>query len=87
MKRFSTYALMLALAAAPAFAAKNSQSLNFATPVKVGANEIPAGDCKVTWNGTGDNIQVTLRAERQKLHDPGETCGREAQEQGLCREP
>ena len=60
MKRFSTYALMLALAAAPAFAAKNSQSLNFATPVKVGANEIPAGDCKVTWNGTGDNIQVTF---------------------------
>jgi hypothetical protein len=60
MKRLSTYALMLALAAAPSFAAKNSQSLNFATPVKVGANEIPAGDCKVTWNGTGDNVQVTI---------------------------
>jgi hypothetical protein len=60
MKRLSTYALMLALAAAPSFAAKNSQSLNFATPVKVGANEIPAGDCKVTWTGTGDNVQVTL---------------------------
>jgi hypothetical protein len=60
MKRFSTYALMLALAAAPAFAAKNSQSLNFASPVKVGANAIPAGDCKVTWNGTGDNVQVTI---------------------------
>ena len=60
MKRFATYALMLALAAAPALAAKNSQSLNIATPVKVGANEIPAGDCKVTWNGTGDNVQVTI---------------------------
>ena len=60
MKRFSTYALMLALTTAPAFAAKNSQSLNFATPVKVGANEIPAGDCKVTWNGTGDSVQVTI---------------------------
>ena len=60
MKRFATYALMLALAAAPALAAKNSQSVNFASPVKVGANEIPAGDCKVTWNGTGDNVQVTL---------------------------
>jgi len=60
MKRLSTYALMLALAAAPSFAAKNSQSLNFATPVKIGANEIPAGDYKVTWNGTGDNVQVTI---------------------------
>ena len=60
MKRLSAYALLLALAVAPAFAAKNSQSLNFSTPVKVGANEIPAGDCKVTWNGTGDNVQVTL---------------------------
>jgi hypothetical protein len=60
MKRLYAYALLLAVAVAPAFAAKNSQSLNFATPVKVGANEIPAGDCKVTWNGTGDNVQVTI---------------------------
>ena len=70
MKRLSTYALMLALAAAPAFAAKNSQSLNFATPVKVGANEIPAGDCKVTWNGTGDNVQVTIAGSGKSFTIP-----------------
>ena len=60
MKRLLGYALMLALATAPAFAAKNSQSVNFAQAVKVGSTEIPAGDCKVTWTGTGDSVQVTL---------------------------
>jgi hypothetical protein len=60
MKRLLGYALMLTLTAAPAFAAKNSQSVNFAAPVKVGSTEIPAGDVKVTWTGTGDNVQVTI---------------------------
>ena len=60
MKRFLGFALMLALTAAPAFAAKNSQSVNFAQSVKVGSTEFPAGDCKVTWNGTGDSVQVTI---------------------------
>ena len=60
MKRLFGYALILALTTAPAFAAKNSESVNFAQPVKVGSTEIPAGDCKVTWNGTGDSVQVTI---------------------------
>jgi hypothetical protein len=60
MKRLLGYALMLALATAPAFAAKNSQSVNFAQSVKVGSTEIPAGECKVSWTGTGDSVQVTL---------------------------
>ena len=60
MKRLFGYALMLALTAAPAFAAKNSQSVTFAQSVKVGSTEIPAGDAKVTWTGTGDNVQVTI---------------------------
>ena len=60
MKRLFGYALILALATAPAFAAKNSQSVNFAQAVKVGSTEFPAGDCKVTWTGTGDSVQVTL---------------------------
>ncbi len=70
MKRLFGYALMLALTAAPAFAAKNSQSLNFASPVKVGATEIPAGDCKVTWTGTGDNVQVTIAENGKTLTIP-----------------
>lgn len=60
MKRLFGSALMLALAAAPAFAAKNSQSVNIAQSVQVGSTQIPAGDLKVTWTGAGDNVQVTL---------------------------
>jgi hypothetical protein len=60
MKRLFGYALILALTTAPAFAAKNSQSVNFAQAVKVGSTEFPAGDCKVSWTGTGDSVQVTL---------------------------
>lgn len=70
MKRLSAYALLLALAVAPAFAAKNSASLNLASPVKVGTTEIPAGDCKVTWTGTGDNIQVTIAANGKSFTVP-----------------
>jgi hypothetical protein len=70
MKRLLGYALMLTLTAAPAFAAKNSQSVNFAAPVKVGSTEIPAGDVKVTWNGTGDNVQVTLVANGKTFTIP-----------------
>jgi hypothetical protein len=70
MKRLFGYALMLTLAAAPSFAAKNSQSVTFAAPVKVGSTEIPAGDVKVTWNGTGDNVQVTLAEGGKTLTVP-----------------
>lgn len=59
MKRLLVSALMVALATAPAFAAK-SQSVNLAQAVKVGTTEIPAGECKVSWTGTGDSVQVTL---------------------------
>jgi hypothetical protein len=61
MKRFFGYALLLALITAPAFAAKNSQSLTFSDPVLVGSTKLPAGDCKVTWTGTGNDVQVTLQ--------------------------
>ena len=70
MKRLFGYALMLTLVAAPAFAAKNSQSVNFATAVKVGSTELPAGDVKVSWTGAGDNAQVTLAANGKSVTVP-----------------
>ena len=70
MKRLFGYALMLALVAAPAFAAKNSQSVNFATAIKVGSTEFPAGDVKVSWTGTGDKVQVTLTASGKTVTVP-----------------
>jgi hypothetical protein len=45
---------------APAFAAKNSQTVNFPDAVKIGTTQLPAGDYKVTWDGTGSNVPVTL---------------------------
>ena len=60
LKRFIGYAAMLALVAAPAFAAKNSEKIIIGTNVTVGTTQIPAAEYKVTWNETGDNAQVTL---------------------------
>ena len=70
MKRLFGYALVLALTVAPAFAAKNSQSVSFSQPVKVGSTEIPAGNFKLTWTGTGDTVQVTLVAKGSTVTFP-----------------
>jgi len=34
--------------------------VNFPDAVTVGSTQLPAGDYKVSWDGTGSNIQVTL---------------------------
>lgn len=60
MKRFLGYAAILALVSAPAFAAKNSENVTFAHAVTVGTTQLPAAQYKVTWTGTGSNVQVTL---------------------------
>ena len=61
LKRFIGFAAMLALASAPAFAAKNSEKITIDHPVAVGTKQIPAAEYKVTWNETGSNAQVTLK--------------------------
>lgn len=63
MKRYFGYALMLALLAVPAFAAKNSKTVNFPEAVTVGSTQLPAGDYKVTWTGTGSDVQVTIEQQ------------------------
>lgn len=60
MKRAFGYAIILASLSIPAFAAKNSQSVTIDAPVKVGATQLPAGDYKVSWTGTGSAVQVTF---------------------------
>jgi hypothetical protein len=60
MKRLLYSAAILALISVPAFAAKNSKSVTLPEAVTVGSNQLPAGDYKVTWTGTGSNVQVTL---------------------------
>lgn len=70
MKRVFGYALMLALAVAPAMAAKNSSSFNLGQDVKVGNTDIPAGNVKVSWTGTGDSVQVTLASNGKTVTVP-----------------
>ena len=60
MKRLLYSAAILALVSVPAFAAKNSQTVSFPEAVTVGSTQLPAGDYKITWTGTGANVQVTL---------------------------
>ncbi len=60
MKRMFVCAAMLALLSAPAFAAKNSETVNIPQAVSVGTTQLPAAEYKVTWTGTGSSAQVTL---------------------------
>lgn len=60
MKRSVAYGFLLLLISLPAFAAKNSQTVTLPGVVQVGSTQLPAGDCKVTWTGTGADGQVTL---------------------------
>jgi hypothetical protein len=68
MKRLFGFAFVLALISVPAFAAKNSQSVTVPENVTVGSAQLPAGDYKVSWTGTGNSVQVTLK--QQGVHTP-----------------
>jgi opacity protein-like surface antigen len=70
MKRFLGYAALLALLSAPAFAAKNSETVNISEPVTIGTTQLPAADYRVTWTGTGSNVQVTLTHGKSVLTVP-----------------
>ena len=60
MKRLLYSAVVLALVSVPAFAASNSKTVTLPEAVTVGSTQLPAGDYKVTWTGTGSAVQVTL---------------------------
>jgi len=67
MKRSLGFAIMLTLLSAPAFAGRNSQTVNIPEPMKAGTTQLAAGDYNVTWTGTGSNIQVTFAQNRKVL--------------------
>jgi hypothetical protein len=60
MKRVLGCALILGLLSVPGFAASNSKNVNFPEKLTVGTTQLPAGDYKVTWTGTGPTVQVSL---------------------------
>lgn len=55
---FATIALLFPLSA---FARnRNSHSVNFFDPVKIGNTQLKAGDYKVEWQGAGPAVNVTF---------------------------
>jgi hypothetical protein len=60
MKRFFAFAFILALVSIPAFAASKSATVRFTSDVTVGSSKLPAGEYKLTYDGTAPNVQVTL---------------------------
>lgn len=61
MKRFAVGLLAFSIPFA-AYAAKNSQTVDFAQPVQVGSTTVPAGPVKVAWTGTGADATLTVAA-------------------------
>lgn len=62
MKRLLGLVCVVTLLSIPAFA-KNSQSVSVPEAVTVGSTQLPAGQYKVTWTGSGSNVQVTLKQQ------------------------
>lgn len=60
MKRCFAFAFILALVSIPAFAASKSTTVRFSSDVTVGSAKLPAGEYKLTYDGTAPNVQVTL---------------------------
>ena len=60
MKRFSFLAIILALFTLPAFAGNKAETVTLGTDSVVAGKKLPAGEYKMTYTGTGSNVQVEL---------------------------
>lgn len=60
MKRIIGFAIVLGTLCLPAFAAKNSKTVDIGETVMVGSKKLPAGHYQVSWIGTGSKVQVTI---------------------------
>ena len=60
MKRSFSFALMLVLFAAPAFAGNKPPTVDIPMNVQVGSTQLPAGEYELTWTGSGPNVQASL---------------------------
>lgn len=65
MKRLLAISALVVLFSMTVFAA-NSQNLTVYSPVQVGDKQIPAGEYKVSWTGTGSDVQVSLTKDGSK---------------------
>jgi hypothetical protein len=67
MKRSFGFALMVVLFAAPAFGGKKPQTVVFPQKVLVGSTQLPAGTYKLTYTGSGSDVQVTLTQNEKSV--------------------
>jgi hypothetical protein len=55
-------AILFTFVAVSAFAAgKNSDTVTLAEPAVLGSTKLPAGQYKVSWDGSGPNVTVTVK--------------------------
>ncbi len=67
MKRFLGLVLMIVLVSAPAFAGTKPQTVTFPGTVQIGSMQVPAGDYKLAWTGSGPGVQVTLTRQGKTI--------------------
>jgi len=73
MKRFANLIVLSTLIATAAFAAESgSGKIRLDTAVKVGSTELPAGEYKVTWTGSGAISEVTFVQGKTKVTAPAQ---------------
>lgn len=68
MKAFFYAGALLALLTVPVFASGKTkhQHIQFASPITVGTANFVPGECTVSWEETGDTVQVTLAQNEKK---------------------
>jgi hypothetical protein len=65
MKRTAIVALILMTPAALLAASKNSESVTFSETVTVNGTQIPPGDYRVEWQGTGTSPATLVEGKNQ----------------------
>jgi hypothetical protein len=60
-------ALLAMLSSGTLMAAKDTQTIYLATPVRAGNAELPRGICEVSWNtAAGSRVRLTIKTEDDK---------------------
>jgi len=65
MKRSLAFGFLMVLFSLSLHAAQNSQKVFLTAPTRVGAATLPAGECKLTWAGSGADVQLTFAVKGQ----------------------
>ena len=73
MKRILSVLTVASLMTVAAFAADTgSGTVRLDNAVKVGSTDIPAGSYNVTWTGSGDNAEITLKQGKYVVTAPAQ---------------